>query len=243
MAARHFILIFLLATTGTVCAAPASPRVERESWDIPLANLSVSFDDEDHFEEVKISFGRKQNFAYIRRYDDSYVMYKRDGRERHLHPEASELAFRISDFEAEHLEEVCKSFVATLEQFEKNLQRERWGRCAYLDAFFPRFLRGFYYTYCAARNNPRGLPRVTYLPDSLWESSLSSPKTDERIHIWRTRDDYIIRLRIATKELIYQMEEWSKKELVPSKKRKPDVSYGRKFEEAYAIFVKMYFHL
>ncbi len=231
------LLFFFLHSSAT----EPPPAIERKSYNIPLANLSVSSDDAGHFEKVKISYGRDRNYAAIGRYDDMYVIYRRNGRERHKHRESFELAFRISEFEAEHLEEVSESFVDALKQFEKNLQKQRWGKCAYFDAFFPRFLKGFYFLYCAARNNPKALPRIAYLPDSLWESSLSSPLTDQRIHIWRTRDDYLVRLRIATKELIYQLEKWNKKEL-RNKKRNPDVSYGKDLEEAYAIFIKMYFH-
>jgi hypothetical protein len=148
----------------------------------------------------------------------------------------------ISDFEADVLNRVCKTMIPTLETFERDLQHERWDKLLYLDSFFPRFLKGFYYLYCAARNSPYALPKSVCIPDSLYDISLTSPKSDERIRMWQTQNNQIIKLRIVSKELVYQIKEWQKQEL-DNQRRNPEVSSGKKFEEAFTLFVKLYFNV
>jgi hypothetical protein len=84
------------------------------------------------------------------------------------------------------------------------------------------------------------LPKSSCISDSLFDISLASLKSDSRIKTWRTQKDHIIKLRIMTKELIYQIKDWQKKEL-ENKDRNKEISYGKKFEEAYTLFIKTYF--
>jgi uncharacterized glyoxalase superfamily protein PhnB len=233
----------LTVLSGASFGGEPPPALQRQEYDIPLARLSVSFDEEtNNFDKVKVSFGDEPHHAQITRLDDMYTKVTRDGRERSMYPESPDLAFMISTFEAEQLDQVCETLVESLKQFEANLQKEKWGKCVYFDAYFPKFLKGFYYLYCAARNAPSALPRWACIPDSLFDVSLTSTKSDERVNMWRTRDDYAVRLRIAARELIYQTGVWRKKEL-QNTKRDTMVSYGVDFEKAYSLFVKIYFNL
>ena len=230
-----------------LCAAVfahAEEPEKRTSFSIPLANLSVSFNDQTHiFEKVKVMFGDDDSYqALIAPGADYEINITKDGRQKNIHDEAPDKAFMISDFEADVLNRVCKTFIQTLEIYEHDLQHEKWSRLLYLDSFFPRFLKGFYYLYCAARNSPYGLPKGICIPDSMYDISLTSPKSEQRIKLWRTQSDNILKLRIISKELIYQIKEWQDKEL-DNPKRNVEVNYGKKFEEAFTLFMKIYFNL
>jgi hypothetical protein len=77
------------------------------------------------------------------------------------------------------------------------------------------------------------------IPDTVFDVSLSSPKTDERIKRWQLQKDYIMKLRIAAKELIFQLKEWESKELTG--KQIPDVMKSAKVEQILDLFIKVYF--
>ena len=106
----------------------------------------------------------------------------------------------------------------------------------------PRFLKRFYFLVCAARNSPHALPRIARIPDEEYDVSLNSPKSDRRVMMWQQEKDYIIKMRIISKELAFQLKKWQKKELDNSR-RNLDVAYSAKAEEAYGLFVRMYFNL
>jgi hypothetical protein len=234
-----------MALTAAVSFANAEIPGKRTSYNIPLANISVSFNDQTHqFEKVKVSFGDNDDtyFALIAPGSDNEVKTNNDGRLKYVHPEAPDKLFMVSDFEADILNRVCKTFIPTLETFERDLQHQRQDRLLYLDSFFPRFLKGFYYLYCAARNSPYALPKGICIPDSLYDISLISPKSDARVMQWQTQTNQSIKLRIISKELVYQIREWQKKELDNSGRNR-EISYGKKFEEAFTLFVKLYFNL
>lgn len=237
-------------TVAILCPFPmkADELGKRTSFSIPLARLSVSYDERTHvFEKVKVSFGGSDDkevdeCAIITPITDYEIKVTHDGRQKFVHVEAPDKAYIISDFEAEVINKVCKSFTNTLEIFEKDLHKNRFDRCLYLDAYFPRFLKGFYFLYCAARNSPYALPRSACIPDSLFDVSLTSIKSDERINSWQQQTDHIIKLRIITKELIYQIKEWQKKE-IDNPSRNVEVPAGKVFEEAFTLFIKIYFNM
>jgi hypothetical protein len=220
---------------------------KRTSFNIPLANLSVSFSEATHvFEKVRVSFGSGNDddnyYCLITPGTDLEIKVTKEGRQKFVHAEAPDKAYMISEFEAEVLNKVCKTFVQTLEIFEKDLQHGKWDRLLYLDSYFPRFLKGFYFLYCSARNSPYALPKSICIPDSMYDVSLTSTKSDERIGQWKQSPDNIIKLRIISKELIYQIKEWQDKE-IDNSKRNIELSYGKKFEEAFTLFMKIYFNL
>ncbi len=236
---------FITILTMVFLAGAQTPG-KRTPYGIPLANLGVSFNEQtDQFEKVKVSFGSSEDESYyvlICPVADFEIKVTKDGRQKIIHNEAPDKAYMISEFEADVLNKVCKTFIPTLETFERDLQHERWDKVLYLDSFFPRFLRGFYYLYCAARNSPYALPKGICIPDSVYDISLTSPKSDERVRTWQTQNNQVIKLRIISRELVYQIKEWQKQEL-DNPKRNPEVSYGKKFEEAFALFVKLYFNM
>jgi hypothetical protein len=86
------------------------------------------------------------------------------------------------------------------------------------------------------------MPKSASVPDSLYDVSLTSPKTDQRIQAWITQRDYLIKLRIIAKELIYQLKEWQKKEL-DNPSRNVELPAGKKVEQAFTLFMKIYFNL
>jgi hypothetical protein len=220
---------------------------KRASFSLPLARLSVSFTERTHvFEKVKVSFDTDDDISdeyyLIEPIIDFEIKESKDGRQKIVHVEEPDKAYIISDFEAKILNRVCKSFVAMLEIFEKDIQKEHWDRCLYTDAYFPRFLKGFYYLYCACRNSPYAMPKSACIPDSLYDISLTSPKSDLRIASWKSKPERLIKLRIVAKELMFQLKEWQKKEL-DNPHRNIEVPAGKKVEQAYMLFVKIYFDL
>ncbi len=244
--AKAIKTVTLVIAAGAFLTYAQTPG-KRTPFKVPLANLSVSFNNDTHiFEKVKVSFGAPNeddaDYCLIAPGTDFEIKVSRDERQKIVHNEEPDKAYMISDFEAEVLNKVCKTFFQTLEIFEKDLQHERCDRLLYIDSYFPRFLKGFYYLYCASRNSPYALPKGICIPDSMYDISLTSPKSDERILRWKKTPDDIIKLRIISKELIYQIKEWQDKEL-DNPKRNKEVSNGKKFEEAFTLFMKIYFNL
>jgi hypothetical protein len=234
----------LMARPGAPCA---EEMVKRSSFYLPLARLSVSFSERTHvFEKVRVSFDKDDSpadeFYSIEPITDYEIKETSSGRQKIVHLEQSDKAYIISDFEAQILYKVCKSFVAMLEIFEKDLHKEHWDRCLFSDAYFPRFLKGFYYLYCAARNSPYAIPKSACIPDSLYDISLTSKKSENRIKLWQSKPDHVIKLRIIAKELMYQLKEWQKKEL-DNPNRNVEVPAGKKVEQAFTLFIKIYFDL
>jgi hypothetical protein len=223
-------------------SSPILALANRTSYDVPLVRLKVAGGDEDDgLREVQVYIDGRDEYAVVAPYNDLHVEAGRGGTRTIEHGESPSNAFIITDFEAEQINRAVESLIATLETFEKDLKRRRWGRCLYLDAFLPRFLKAFYFMVCAARNSEEGMPRIGRIPESVFDVSLSSPKSDARVAMWKEKE-YLIKLRIITREFIYQLEQWQKKELENSR-RNPEVTYSAKAEEAFALFVKMYFDI
>ncbi|MBD3420128.1 MAG: hypothetical protein GF398_08435 [Chitinivibrionales bacterium] len=213
----------------------------RQTFRIPLAKLNLSYNEYGtKVEKVRISYAGNDDFWVLTKTDDYYQENKRRHTRKHVHREPASKAFIISEFEAEQLSEVLKTFMQTLSIFEKDLKAGRWDKCRYLDGYLPRFLNGFYYLTCAARNSNNALPRYSQIPDSVYDVSENSPKSDKRINFWRSDREYVIQLRIITRELIHQAKIWQKKELT-NRRRNIHVAYSDKFEQAYGLFIRMYF--
>jgi hypothetical protein len=82
---------------------------------------------------------------------------------------------------------------------------------------------------------------VTCIADSLYDRSPESPKSDKRITQWRETTDHVIKLRIAAKELIFQIKQWQKKELDNQKQTSWEDQSGD-FVHAYEFFIRLYFN-
>ena len=214
----------------------------REAFPISLAKLSLSFlDNSNQIEHVRITFDDSRDQVLISNLDDTFIKVTRHGTEKTVYRETFDKAFYLNDFEAKQIHRVCKTFISTLEDFEKDLKNQNWGKCLYLDSFLPKFLRGFYYLMCASRNSPDALAKSSRIPNSEFDVSLNSPKSDARIKYWKATPYHIVKLRIATKELIYQTKSWQKRELL-NNKRTPEISYSGSFDEAFGLFVRIYFN-
>lgn len=237
---RSEILGIILALLS-VTAAAGNPKGlhPRETYNVPLAKLSVSLDDgSKRVERVRVSYEGTDDYANIGPINDEFVKLTRRGRETTVYREPWESAFHVTDFEGEKLYEVIERLVETLEDFEENLKDKKWAKCHYLDSYLPRFLRGFYFLYDAMVCHQNGLPRVARVPEHAFDVSLNSPKTDERIAKWRSQPDHIIKLRIATKELVYQLQRWQKRA-----KGDPQRLLDNDVKKAHSLFIRIYFVL
>jgi hypothetical protein len=215
---------------------------DREKFDLALPKISVSADVETQdFNGVKILFPESNDQVIIGMGDDMYIKNTSHGAEKTLYREPTEKAGFVSKFEAKTLSKVNKEFADALEQFDKILQKNNWGRCLYLDAFLPHFLNGYYFLICAIRNSTTALSRGARIPENEYDVSLYSEKTDARIRQWRSTQDNIIKLRIASKELNHQLKVWQKS--LDKVNDNEDIAASRELEEAFIVFVRVYFNL
>ncbi len=233
-----FLLPVLVITVGH-----AQKLGKRTSFDIPLVKLRIVTDKHNPgMKQVQVSIDGNSEYALISGLNDIHIKPTRRGIERITYAESPAAAFALTDFEAQQFERVVKSLIETLEIFENDLEKKRWDRCLYLDSFFPRFLEGFHFLSCKVFNSPTALPQNAKVDDALFDISLHSKKSDQRIAGWLEKKDYVIKLRIVTKELIYQMKTWQKKEL-KNYKKKMNIEYYDNLKETYSLFIRMYFNL
>lgn len=216
---------------------------KRSSYSIPLISLGVSTDKNNlDYKKIRIEINNTKEYAIITRLNDYHYKVKRNNTEKTTYAERLKSPFTLTNFEVQQVNRVIKSFIATLETFEHDLQKKRWDKCLYLDAFLPRFLKGFYYFSCTAFNSNETLPPSAKVSDEMYDVSLRSKKSERRVRKWLDKKDHVIKLRIATRELIYQLKHWQKKELnVP--KRKVGIEYNKNLRESYNLFIKAYFNL
>jgi hypothetical protein len=221
---------------------PPPEKLERRTpFRIHLAKISVAFDEQTRgHNQVHITFDESQSYAVIAPGDDMFVRKNRYGNQTTVYSEIPEKAYQLSDFEAKQISRVSKGFISTLEEFEKSIKNGDWGKCLYLDAYFPRFLRGFHVMICAAKGSREALPRNALVMEGDYDVSLNSKKSDTRVNMWRESSDKTMKLRIAARELAHHAREWQKKELDNSK-RNTEYSYSSDFDRAFTSFVKNYF--
>ncbi len=240
--ALHLNVFYLLVVCFVGFSAEI-PAVKRTPVTIPFAKISAMLEEKSHsFEKVRVSWENYPDYAEITCYDDMLFKIRPEGRERIAYQEAFGQEFAISEFEASQIIRVNKSLAAIIKEVERLLQEQKWDKLAYIDAFLPRILKGYYYLYCGSRNSFSEMPSIALVPDNQFEASLNSRITDFRIYGWQRNPEKVIRLRIVAKELLFQMDAWEKKELT-SKKRNKEISYGKSFEETFAMFVKLYFNI
>jgi len=214
--------------------ADVAPRTQ---FKVPLAKIAVTFNNATNkYDQVRINFDDGESYI-IAPGDD---MLSKKGSESTVYRELQQTAYQLSDFEAKTISRVCRTLIATLEEYETILKNEAWGKALYLDSYFPRFLRGFHVMMCAAKESREALPRAALVPEDAFDNSENSPKSDERIEMWKSDKDRIIKLRIASKELVSQIKLWQKDEL-NDPKRNPEISASGNFERTFTAFVKNYF--
>jgi hypothetical protein len=222
---------------GDSAAPPDHTVAPRVPFKVHLAKINIAFDNErNKYNQVKIYFENDASHTIIAPGDDMQV--DKNGKAT-VYRELPNITYLLSDFEAKTINQVCRTFVATLEDFEEILRTQNWGRALYLDSFFPRFLRGFHVMMCAAKDSPETLPKTALVREDDYDVSLNSPKSDARVNMWQTDKDRIMKLRISTQELILQTKKWQKDELMNAK-RNPELAYSAEFDRAFTSFVRNY---
>jgi hypothetical protein len=212
-----------------------SNLAERTPYSIPLVKLSLMKDRT----AIRIS-KNDDDYAIIGLLDDVIIKNTKDKKTTVTFREFSNQAHYLSDFEARYLIIVSQSLVAALEELERNLQQKKWGQCLYLDAFLPKFLRNFYMLIGITQNNVFKYSDIICTFEQKFDISLSSPRSDERISLFKNDNDRLLKLRIASKEVAYQLRLWEKKEL-SNTNRNLEISLSTKVEESLEFFIKIYF--
>jgi hypothetical protein len=216
-----------------------STRIE---YNLDIPKISIGFDnDASECSRVRIYFNKEDDYYVITQTDDMFVKVGRNGQEKKVFREPEPKAYQLTDFEAEQINKVCKGLISTLEQFEKDLQNETWGKCLYLDAYFPNFLNGFYYMMLMAKAGSDDVPSDAKIDEKLYDISLTSSKTEARIRAWCVSMEYIVSLRIAAKELAYELKNWQKRELTNSK-RESELSQDSGVFKSLVFFENLYFN-
>lgn len=232
-------LIFLEICTLYVGAQLPQTPAKRKSFTLPFLSLKSSvYQESGRFRKVKIILDEHKEYVEITPRNDFLFKSSRNEIHRTTYAEYPEHAHLLSNFELEQILCVVNSFTATLEIFERDLERQHWDRCLYLDSFFPRFLQSFYHLCNAAWQSFDALPAVADIPDSWFDISLHSIKSDRRIYQWQTRPDHIVKLRIITRELIFHLKKWEKKSTETVR-----LGFHEELREAYGLFIKLYFAL
>lgn len=234
-------MLFLGIVVFTADAADTK-LMKRKSFKVPLPLVTTLFDEHNKFVEAFVTYNSGGEGWAIGMVDDRYVKDTRKERVDHFYRELVTASYYLSPFEAKVLEKVCKRFEETLLLYEKLLKQKRWDKLVYLDSQLSSFLRGFFYLYCGAHNSFSALPKVTRIADTLYDESFRSEKSDRRISIWMDNPDHIVKLRIAAKELAFQLKQWRLRVLtIPEMDPRQDKS--KKFREAHELFIRLYYNL
>jgi hypothetical protein len=220
----------------------SSELAPRESYSTGLPKIATAINDTTaKCNRVRITFDRSDDYVLISEFDDVYAKSTRNGFEKTVFRESMEKSYQLTSFETMQIDKVCDELVRSLEEFEKNLQNERWGKCLFLDAYLPNFLSGFYYLILVARNNSEDVPIEAKIDELMFDVSLNSIKSDERVRTWCSSVEYIVSLRIAAKELVYQTKVWQKKELA-NQKRDLELPQDSDFFKSLIFFERIYFN-
>jgi hypothetical protein len=244
-AAVRGIPVVLLSLCGGLVAQKGiethklEPR-EEFKLELPKITVSVDYITKD-FNGARLTFPNSTDQIFIGTVNDMYIKNSSRGSDKTLYSESPEKASFLTKFEVKCITKVNKEFIKTLNMFDKFLQKKEWAKCRYLDGYFPNFLNGYYYFIGAARSSSCALPRAARIPEEVYDVSLSSPKTDWRINQWQFNQEHVIKLRIAAKELSYQLGVWQK--LLDKRKNNEDIVTPKEMEETLIIFVRLYFNL
>jgi len=238
---KKTIIAAMIIAGSAASSLTALDPIKRKPFHVPLPLITLLFDGTT-FDEAFVTFGNTGEGWAIGPVDDRYV--KDTPRERidHFYREHATSAHYISPFEAQVLERVSKKFEETLTIYERDLKGGNWERLVYLDEQLTVFMRGFFYLYCASYNSFSALPKVTRVADTLYEETPNSIKSDRRVITWRENPEQVVKLRIAAKELQFQMKQWRSKALANTE-YDPRQDNTKQFRETYELFVRLYFNL
>lgn len=237
------LLVFVLLFEIQIPLAGEYQQLQRRKpFDIPLPQMTYLTDSATSSFEIFVVFDGAREGWGISTGSDRYVKDTRKVRMDHTYRELPSQVTFISNFEAGVLAKVSERLAQTLILLEKDLKSKRWDKCLFLDAYLPNFLKRYHYLICAAEASPDALPRVTRINDTLFDCSENSLKSDQRIQIWRSDTSHCVKLRIASKELAYQLNKWKNNVLM-----NPDRDlWDNKTEDlftVYELFVRLYFNL
>jgi hypothetical protein len=235
-------IINCLTILAAVYSISIAEQQNCDEYNVPLAFMTNSLDNKGNISEVFITFGESHEGCGISPGDDRYMKDSRRLRLDHIFRESFGQSQLLSPFEATVIDRVCKTFIETLEIFEKDLKGEKWAKCMYLDSYLSSFLKSFNYLLCAARESDDLLPAVTRIDDTLYDDKICSLKSHARIKSWQQDSSYIIKLRILSKELSYQITLWRKKELGNSKRDALEDCSGD-VAKTLELFVRCYYIL
>ncbi|NLP03659.1 MAG: hypothetical protein GX089_14285 [Fibrobacter sp.] len=239
---RNILILIPVFFVAAVISITWAELERRKEFDLHLPLISTTIKPNGEIDEVFVTYENSHEGWGISPGDDRYVKDNRKLRLDHTFREIPQQAYLLSPFEAELINRVAGDLKEVVTILERDLKGERWDRVLYLDAHLPHFLKNFYYLICSARCSYKALPVVTAIADSLFENSVTSKKSDIRIRKWRLIPGQIMKLRIAAKELAFQIEQWQKKELANPKRDAWEDS-SKKFAESYELFVRLYFNL
>lgn len=235
-------LVIFFSFVFSIINADTLNAIQRDPVEIHLANLSIYMDQKsNNYEKIRITYYDSKDQIIITTLDDTYIKNSRNGSEKIVYRENLNNSYMVSLFEARQLELVNKSLLITLEQLDKFLQNNQWGKCLYLDSFFPRFLRGYFYLLNIVQSTSDALPKSANVADSLFDVSLNSIKSDKRINKWKSSPEYVIKLRIATNELLHHIETQQQK---LSKNKEKDLAsiISKDYANSLGLFVSIYFN-
>jgi hypothetical protein len=214
----------------------------RKPFTIPLAVLAYSPAQDTMTEKVCVWFDKANESWEVTAKEQRHILAKDMQTEEEIYRKPPGRDFRLNSIDAQLINRVCKTLAKTLDIFENDLKNNHWDKCLFLDSYLSSFFRGFYHLLTVAKNSPRALPEITCPPDSLYDRSPESPKSDVRIAQWRASGDHVTKLRIAARELIFQIKEWQKKEL-DNPNRDTGNDQSGNFAAAYEFFIRLYFNL
>jgi hypothetical protein len=238
---RVYSLHLIVALLG--CGSVTADELQkRKAFAIPLPHLTYSTDSASASFEVFVAYEGSREGWGIATGNDRYVKDSRKIRMDHIYRELPSQVMFISNFEAGVLSDVCSRFSETLLILEKDLRTGHWDKCLFFDAYFPNFLKRFYYLYCAAQANVDALPVVARISDTLYECSEKSLKSDKRVAVWKNDSAHCMKLRIASKELSYQLLLWKKNVLLNPERDLWD-NKTSELTTVYELFVNLYFNL
>jgi len=231
----------LAATALCLCFYSGVRAVEkRDAFAIPLAVLTPSGQGKNGpFGEVIISYGGNNEVWAVGEFSDRYHKMTQRYVDDRIYQEYANSAGFLTEFEADQLNKVTRSFIRTLATFERMLQKEQWERCRYLDAYMPSFLNGFYYLVGVARNYDDIFPAEALIPKRMFDNTFSSALTDERVARWIADHDHVVKMRILCKELAGQLREWQEKELT-NRDRRPFAYDLGKLGATFTLFSRAY---
>ncbi|MBN1982792.1 MAG: hypothetical protein JW795_14760 [Chitinivibrionales bacterium] len=239
IAVAGILIFFQLALTWGQSGATA----KRTPFSLPLIKLNLNDDEENrNFKSVRVELRPEEEYALITRINDIHI--KNSGKEIHktIYAEVPEQAQYASQFEVQTLDRVIESLTNTLGTLDILLTKKQWDKCLYLDAFFPRFLQCFYHLNCAIFASKEILPLQAQIADSLFDVSMHSLKSDQRIDRWQG-GDASIKLRIVAKEFSYQLDYWQKRDLEKKQRNRQISMIASPLQNIYVLFIKTYFLL